>query len=221
VEKRDEACRGSRAPGKRSARGSVRAAPRHRLHCRSGDVCGAALRAGCPAPGSLFRIQPKTEEKPLVAPISDDRAQQFATALISHRGNQTQAAIACGYKPGNAARCAGRELSRNPRVLRLLQPMLVEHLAALTPRAVQTLARLLSDKSGYIRLKAAKDILNRNGLGVSKEPMQTGQLVVNINIRKHDQVGRKNAPPISTANASDINDLSLDDPEPPTPRPHE
>src|SRR6516164_3074331 len=174
VEKRDEACRGSRAPGKRSERGSVRAAPRHRLHCRSGDVCGAALRAGCPAPSSLFRIQPKTEEKPLVAPISDDRARQFATALISHRGNQTQAAIACGYKPGNAARCAGRELSRNPRVLRLLQPMLVEHLAALTPRAVQTLAGLLSDKSGYIRLKAAKDILNRNGLGVSKEPMQTG-----------------------------------------------
>lgn len=216
MEKRDEACRGSRAPGKRSTRGSVRAAPRHRLHCRSGDVCGAALRAGCPAPGSLFHIQPKTEEKPLVAPISDDRAQQFATALISHRGNQTQAAIACGYKPGNAARCAGRELSRNPRVLRLLQPMLVEHLAALTPRAVQTLARLLSDKSGYIRLKAAKDILNRNGPGVSKEPTQTGQLVVDINIRKHDQVGRKESPPISVANASENTDLDLDGPEPPT-----
>ena len=106
-------------------------------------------------------------------------------------------------------------------MLRLLQPMLVEHLAALTPRAVQTLARLLSDKSGYIRLKAAKDILNRNGPGVSKEPTQTGQLVVDINIRKHDQVGRTDTPPISTANASDINDLSLDDPEPPTPRPHE
>jgi len=99
--------------------------------------------------------------------------------------------------------------------------MLVEHLAALTPRAVQTLARLLSDKSGYIRLKAAKDILNRNGPGVSKEPTQTGQLVVDINIRKHDQVGRKNAPPIPSGNSSDINDLSLDDPELPTSRPHE
>src|SRR5215472_5459122 len=178
VEKRDEACRGSRAPGKRSARGSVRAAPRHRLHCRSGDVCGAALRAGCPAPGSLFHIRPKTEEKPLVAPISDDRAQQFATALISHRGNQTQAAIACGYKPGNAARCAGRELSRNPRVLRLLQPMLVEHLAALTPRAVKTLAGLLSHKSGYIRLKAAKDILNRNAVGMGREPVGGAPLLI-------------------------------------------
>ena len=73
---------------------------------------------------------------------------------------------------------------------RLLQPMLVEHLAALTPRAVQTLARLLSYKIGYIRLKAAKDIFNRNGVEVSKEPMWAGQLVVNINIRKHDQVGR-------------------------------
>jgi hypothetical protein len=88
--------------------------------------------------------------------------------------------------------------------------MLVEHLAALTPRAVQTLARLLSDKSGYIRLKAAKDILNRNGLGVSKEPMQTGQLVVNINIRKHDQVGRRVSPPPSAANTGDINELDLD-----------
>jgi hypothetical protein len=94
--------------------------------------------------------------------------------------------------------------------------MLVEHLAALTPRAVQTLAGLLSDKSGYIRLKAAKDILNRNGQGVSKEPTQTGQLVVDINIRKHDQVGRNNAPPIPVANASDITDLDLDGPELPT-----
>ena len=101
-------------------------------------------------------------------------------------------------------------------MLRLLQPMLVEHLAALTPRAVQTLARLLSDKSGYVRLKAAKDILNRNGPGVSKEPTQTGQLVVDINIRRHDQVGRTESPPISVANASDITDLDLDGPEPPT-----
>jgi hypothetical protein len=94
--------------------------------------------------------------------------------------------------------------------------MLVEHLAALTPRAVQTLAGLLSDKSGYIRLKAAKDILNRNGPSVSKEPTQTGQLMVDINIRKHDQVGRKESPPISVANASNITDLDLDGPEPPT-----
>ena len=67
--RRGEAGRGLQGePGIRSTRGSVRAAPRHRLHCRSGDVCGAALRAGCPAPGSLFRIQPKTEEKTLGRP---------------------------------------------------------------------------------------------------------------------------------------------------------
>ena len=229
MEKRDEACRGSRAPGKRSTRGSVRAAPRHRLHCRSGDVCGAALRAGCPAPGSLFRIQPKTEEKPLVAPISDDRAQQFATALISHCGNQTRAAIACGYKPGNAARCAGSHLSRNPRVLRLLQPMLVEHLAALTPKALKTLAGLLSHKSGYIRLKAAKDILNRNAVGMGREPVRGAPLLIRITLGSDAPAQdvtqslspeiapqRRVSPPLSLDSVGDINDLTLDDPDLPT-----
>jgi hypothetical protein len=107
--------------------------------------------------------------------------------------------------------------------------MLVERLAALTPRAVQALAGSLDDKSGYIRLKAAKDILNRNGVGVAPEPVCGAPLLIRINLgsdapardapqSQSPEIApqRKKSPPISVANASDINNLSLDDPEPPT-----
>jgi hypothetical protein len=114
--------------------------------------------------------------------ISDEAAKQFASALVSHGGNQSAAALACGYKPGNPARCAGRDLARNPAVLKHLQPMVIEHLSALTPRAIQTLTGLLSNKSGYIRLEAAKDILNRTGVGAARDGGNTSPLLISIQI---------------------------------------
>ena len=63
----------------------------------------------------------------------------------------------------------GRDLARIPAVLKHRQPMVIEHLSALTPRAIQTLTGLLTNKSGYIRLEAAKDILNRTGVGAARD----------------------------------------------------
>ena len=37
-------------------------------------------------------------------------------------------------------------------------------------------------QSPYVRLEAAKDILDRNGVGTAKEPPRSQQLVVNINL---------------------------------------
>jgi hypothetical protein len=118
----------------------------------------------------------------MALPISDEAAKQFASALVSHGGNQSAAAQACGYKPGNPARCAGRDLARNPAVLKHLRPMVIQHLSALTPRAIQTLAGLLTNKSGYIRLEAAKDILNRNGVGLAHAPGAASGFSVHIQI---------------------------------------
>jgi hypothetical protein len=127
----------------------------------------------------------------MALPISDEAAKQFACALVSHGGNQSAAARACGYKPGNPARCAGRDLARNPAVLKYLQPMVIEHLSALTPRAIQTLAALLANKSGYIRLGAAKDILNRTGVGLQRNTDAHSAFSVHIQIGDQTlQLGR-------------------------------
>ena len=114
--------------------------------------------------------------------ISEEKAKAFAEALIKHGGNRTQAAVALGYKPGNRARVSALQLVRNPAVLKYLQPMMQAHLQSLTPQAISTLQALLSNKSGYIRLEAAKDILNRNGIGTTHEAPKAQQLVVNINL---------------------------------------
>lgn len=118
----------------------------------------------------------------MALPISDEMAERFAQALVANAGNRSRAAIECGYTPSAAARSAGLALSRNPKVLKLLQPLAAAQLASLTPAAIQTLAGLLSNKSGYIRLEAAKDILNRNGVGASSEPVRAAPLVVRINL---------------------------------------
>ena len=52
----------------------------------------------------------------------------------------------------------------------------------MTPKAIQTLAALLNTGSPYVRLEAAKDILDRNGVGTAHEPPRSQQLVVNINL---------------------------------------
>jgi hypothetical protein len=67
-------------------------------------------------------------------------------------------------------------------VLRALAPLSQAHLNALTPKAIQTLAALLNTGSPYVRLEAAKDILDRNGVGTAHEPPRSQQLVVNINL---------------------------------------
>ena len=111
--------------------------------------------------------------------ISKEVAQAFAEALVLHHGNATAAARSLEY---DNPKQAGHRFSRHPLVLAALAPMAQAHLSALTPKAIQTLGSLLSTGSPYVRLEAAKDILDRNGVGTSHEPPRSQQLVVNINL---------------------------------------
>ena len=52
----------------------------------------------------------------------------------------------------------------------------------LTPRAIRALAALLTNKSGYIRLDAAEQVLDRNGVGVAKDKGNTAPLLISIQI---------------------------------------
>jgi len=84
--------------------------------------------------------------------------------------------------PKSAEPIGASDLSRHPLVLKVLQPMAHAHLSSLTPRAISTLAGLLSNRSGYIRLEAAKDILNRTGVGIAHDRGNTSPLLISISI---------------------------------------
>ena len=111
--------------------------------------------------------------------ISKQTAQAFAEALVANHGNATAAARALEYED---AKGIGRRYSRHPLVLAALAPLAQAHLNSLTPKAIQTLNSLLTAGSPYVRLEAAKDILDRNGVGTAHEPPRSQQLVVNINL---------------------------------------
>lgn len=111
--------------------------------------------------------------------ISKEVAQAFAEALVLNHGNATAAARSLKY---DNPKGVGHRYSRHPLVLKALAPLAQQHLSALTPKAVQTLATLLHAKSAFVRLEAAKDILDRNGVGTSHEAPRSNQLVVYINL---------------------------------------
>ncbi len=136
-----------------------------------------------------------------MTPISKQHAQAFAEALLANHGNATAAARVLKYED---ARGSGHRLSRHPLVLSALAPMAQAHLAALSPRAIATLGQLLNTGSPYVRLEAAKDILDRNGVGTSREPPKSSQLVVNINL------SATHAAPATQAIVLDADETSLD-----------
>jgi phage terminase small subunit len=113
----------------------------------------------------------------------------FADALIANGGNLTKAAIAVGYSAKTAA-VTGSKLSVNPQGRALLRARTEQMLDFLAPLAVEQLRKLLWNKSGYVRLEAVKDILNRDAIGVAKEAPKTAPLVVNINLGAADQPQR-------------------------------
>jgi len=111
--------------------------------------------------------------------ISKEVAQAFAEALVLNHGNATAAARSLEY---DNPKGTGHRYSRHPLVLKALAPLAQQHLSALTPKAIQTLSSLLTAKSAFVRLEAAKDILDRNGVGTAHEAPRSQQLVVNINL---------------------------------------
>ena len=116
------------------------------------------------------------------APISDAHARAFAMALIRHGGNRRLAARDMGYPEGKNAKTRQMDMVRNPKVQRHLQGEIMSQLQALTPKALATLSALLSNKSAYVRLDAAKDVLNRNAVGIDRDKSNTPPLLISIKI---------------------------------------
>ena len=109
------------------------------------------------------------------------KEQAFAEHLVTNGGNGTKAAIAAGYSAKGAHVTASR-LKRNPKVLKYLREMSQEMIDGAAPEAISTIRKLLKNKSGYVRLEAARDILDRAGVGNQKTGPAPAGLVVNINL---------------------------------------
>jgi hypothetical protein len=133
-------------------------------------------------------------------PMTKQTAQAFAEALLANHGNATAAARALQYEN---AKDIGHRYARHPLVLASLAPMATAHLNSLTPKAIQTLNALLTAGSPYVRLEAAKDVLDRNGVGTSREPPKSSQLVVNINLSQSNAAANSDAARVVTTTLLD------------------
>jgi phage terminase small subunit len=92
------------------------------------------------------------------------KQRAFCEALLANGGNRTKAAITAGY--GRAgAHVTGHRLAKLPQVRKYLAQAAEALIAEAAPQAAETMRKLLKHKSGYVRFEAAKDVLNRNGVG--------------------------------------------------------
>src|SRR5215472_10069596 len=80
-------------------------------------------------------------------------------------------------------------LRYSPAVAKHLQVEAQRELQYLTPRAIRTIAGLLTNKSGYIRLDAAKEVLKANGIGQSKDSAAAQPLLISIQINNKEMGG--------------------------------
>lgn len=109
------------------------------------------------------------------------KQRAFVDAFLANGGNRTKAAIEAGYGE-KSAHVTGCRLAKHPKIRAALAEYTTQVLAELAPHAALTLGHLLGSKSGYVRLEAAKTILDRNGVGVQKQPTQQQAMVVNIKL---------------------------------------
>jgi phage terminase small subunit len=114
-------------------------------------------------------------EKPLTP-----KQRRFVEALLANGGNKTEAAKAAGYGE-RSAHVTGCRLTKLPWVKRALREALDDILADAAPIAAMTLRQLLDSKSHYVRLEAAKDILDRQGVGTDKKQQDQRPLVLKFN----------------------------------------
>lgn len=92
-----------------------------------------------------------------------DMQAAFVRNLVGNGGNRTQAALDAGYSP-KCAREQAYELMRIPHVMQAVLEHSMAEFISNAPRAQATLIDLLDGKSEYVRLEAAKDLLDRAGL---------------------------------------------------------
>jgi hypothetical protein len=96
--------------------------------------------------------------------------------------SQTEAALAAGYSRGqdrNGAAVAAHRVLRLPKVQAYMVQRVHEALATGSVRALSTIMQLASSaKSDYVRLEAAKDVLDRAGF----KPVERKQVQVAGNV---------------------------------------
>lgn len=97
-----------------------------------------------------------------------DLQQAFADNWIAGAPTYTAAAIAAGYSETSAKVQASR-LMANTKVLAYIQAHMAVAIAAAAPKAMGRLLHLVENaKSDYVRLEAAKDLMDRAGFGAPK-----------------------------------------------------
>lgn len=88
----------------------------------------------------------------------------FVDAYVANGGNGAAAAREAGYSE-KSARIEGHRLLRNPLIVKEVYERTVIALGASLPRALETVSKLSTEaNSEYVRLEAAKDLLDRAGL---------------------------------------------------------
>ncbi len=92
-----------------------------------------------------------------------EKQAAFVEALVTNGGNKTQAAITAGYSE-NTARVQAYDLMRIPHVMQAIVEATMARMISDAPRAAEALHKLLDGRSEYVRLEAAKEILDRAGL---------------------------------------------------------
>ena len=106
---------------------------------------------------------------------------RFAHSLIACSGDRTAAAKMAGY-PARSAQVMGSRLGADPRIRSLLTETADQMIAGAAPEAAKTMMSLLKNKSGYVRLQAAQDILNRNKVGTDGNTHGAGGFVFRIDL---------------------------------------
>ena len=76
----------------------------------------------------------------------------------------------------------GSRLGADPRIRSLLTETADQMIAGAAPEAAKTMMSLLKNKSGYVRLQAAQDILNRNKVGTDGNTHGAGGFVFRIDL---------------------------------------
>jgi predicted esterase len=91
------------------------------------------------------------------------KQQRFVSEYLQNGGNQTAAALSAGYSEGAAADMASR-MVRNPLIQQAIQRETLTAIGLSVAPALHRVVTLIDHaRSDYVKLEAAKDVLNRAG----------------------------------------------------------
>lgn len=132
----------------------------------------------------------KQELIPTTEPDTSDRLfphltemqERFLIAYVANGGKREAAALTAGYSKQGARQNAWRLLQR-PEAIQALMQLSAAALGSHVPAAISQVAKLsLRAKSEYVKLEAAKDILDRVGLTAPKRIDLSGALHLAIDL---------------------------------------